>query len=573
MKKILILLVTVLCTMSAQAVDDISLSVVKSGISPNWAASVNDDNVVTLNRGGAAEWDLFPTISTANYTGVEVVFTAAPTITEGQTLSLSVWYDGEENAVSTTYESGTTLSATFAENKKVNKVALTTGWTDNTDGVYATFTLTSVTVKGGSGTATKPSANVDLPFSKLAGGWGSKDNDNKTVTQPQFSSIAWTFTTPVSTDDFGGSVINLTSSPTENGKIVIKYGNGQEQELIVDESTTKVTAVFNQTGTTVSAIQFNGPGYLGENVSADAITYGIGDAYLALSYNISISSSTNGTITADKAKAMKGETVTLTITPDSGYELDEINISYVQTGDPANSDGASLTRTDTPEVGNSGTVAFNTDDNTFVMPEGNVTITATFKQSSSDATTKTLTAGKEWLTFCSPYTFAVPAGLKAYTVTAVSRPVGSETGTITLTEESYIVANVPMLLKNTNLSTTTFTVTIDETSRSTTGTPVSEYKGVTSTTAIAAGTYVLIDGTFLLTDGGNLPAYNCYLQFMTPAATRSFNFGGDGDGTTGIHNIGTAKLNDGQWYDLMGRKVDQPRKGIYIRNGKKVMVK
>lgn len=572
MKKILILLVTVLCTMSAQAVDDISLSVVKSGISPNYAASVNDDNVVTLNRGGAAEWDLFPTISTANYTGVEVVFTAAPTITEGQTLSLSVWYDGEENAVSTTYESGTTLSATFAENKKVNKVALTTGWT-NTEGVYATFTLTSVTVKGGSGTATKPSANVDLPFSKLAGGWGSKDNDNKTVTQPQYSSIAWTFTTPVSTDDFGGSVINLTSSPTENGKIVIKYGNGQEQELIVDESTTKVTAVFNQTGTTVSAIQFNGPGYLGDNVSADDITYGIGDAYLALSYNISISSSTNGTITADKAKAMKGETVTLTITPDSGYELDEINISYVQTGDPANSDGASLTRTDTPEVGNSGTVAFNTDDNTFVMPEGNVTITATFKQSSSDATTKTLTAGKEWLTFCSPYTFAVPAGLKAYTVTAVSRPVGSETGTITLTEESYIVANVPMLLKNTNLSTTTFTVTIDETSRSTTGTPVSEYKGVTSTTAIAAGTYVLIDGTFLLTDGGNLPAYNCYLQFTTPAATRSFNFGGDGDGTTGIHNIGTAKLNDGQWYDLMGRKVDQPRKGIYIRNGKKVMVK
>ena len=31
-------------------------------------------------------------------------------------------------------------------------------------------------------------------------------------------------------------------------------------------------------------------------------------------------------------------------------------------------------------------------------------------------------------------------------------------------------------------------------------------------------------------------------------------------------------LND-SWYDLQGRKVTNPRKGIYIKNGKKVLIK
>lgn len=45
----------------------------------------------------------------------------------------------------------------------------------------------------------------------------------------------------------------------------------------------------------------------------------------------------------------------------------------------------------------------------------------------------------------------------------------------------------------------------------------------------------------------------------------------DGDETTGINNVNVNHNDD--WYDLQGRRVATPQKGLYIVNGKKVMVK
>lgn len=57
-----------------------------------------------------------------------------------------------------------------------------------------------------------------------------------------------------------------------------------------------------------------------------------------------------------------------------------------------------------------------------------------------------------------------------------------------------------------------------------------------------------------------------------------FNYGFfavSGSPTTGITGVTTEKkaLKDDAWYDLTGRRVATPRKGIYIRNGKKFVVK
>ncbi|MBO5583033.1 MAG: hypothetical protein J5942_00895 [Prevotella sp.] len=44
--------------------------------------------------------------------------------------------------------------------------------------------------------------------------------------------------------------------------------------------------------------------------------------------------------------------------------------------------------------------------------------------------------------------------------------------------------------------------------------------------------------------------------------------------TTGISAVKTAAdSKDGEWYDLSGRRVGQPAKGIYVKNGKKVVIK
>lgn len=81
-------------------------------------------------------------------------------------------------------------------------------------------------------------------------------------------------------------------------------------------------------------------------------------------YNIEIAESENGTVTADVVKAKVGETVTLTVTPAEGYELDELTVTYVV-------DGEEGEETKAVEV---------TEDYTFTMPEANVTVSATFAE-------------------------------------------------------------------------------------------------------------------------------------------------------------------------------------------------
>ena len=64
--------------------------------------------------------------------------------------------------------------------------------------------------------------------------------------------------------------------------------------------------------------------------------------------------------------------------------------------------------------------------------------------------------------------------------------------------------------------------------------------------------------------------------FSVPGAIRAkaINLSVDGD-VTGIMTIDNGELNfhAGKIYDLSGREVTNPSRGIYIINGKKVMIK
>ena len=99
-------------------------------------------------------------------------------------------------------------------------------------------------------------------------------------------------------------------------------------------------------------------------------------------------------------------------------------------------------------------------------------------------------------------------------------------------------------------------------------------------------------------DGVSLGANRCYLPIlnMDAAGTRSASsaksqiafreadevigiplfrgIGGDEDGTTSIRNLTPAlSEGEGEWYTLQGQRVAKPGKGLYIRNGKKVIVR
>lgn len=67
-----------------------------------------------------------------------------------------------------------------------------------------------------------------------------------------------------------------------------------------------------------------------------------------------------------------------------------------------------------------------------------------------------------------------------------------------------------------------------------------------------------------------IPAGKAYLVVKEQAAANFFAF----DGTvTAIKNVETSATADGAYYTLQGVKVEKPTKGIYVHNGKKVVIK
>ena len=110
--------------------------------------------------------------------------------------------------------------------------------------------------------------------------------------------------------------------------------------------------------------------------------------------------------------------------------------------------------------------------------------------------------------------------------------------------------------------------------------------------------YLKGDGSFVSVNGYvNIKNNKCYLALPTSmvavSSTRSAeddykfeepeviklsidfkSIGSEGDGTTGIKNLTPAlSKGEGEWYTLQGQRVAKPGKGLYIRNGKKVVIK
>lgn len=86
--------------------------------------------------------------------------------------------------------------------------------------------------------------------------------------------------------------------------------------------------------------------------------------------------------------------------------------------------------------------------------------------------------------------------------------------------------------------------------------------------------YVLTNGTAFVwvKDAGTIPAGKCWIDIPASASNaRVFSIFFD-DITTGIGSISGATQFD-NCYDLSGRRVTNPTKGVFIINGKKVLMK
>ena len=156
---------------------------------------------------------------------------------------------------------------------------------------------------------------------------------------------------------------------------------------------------------------------------------------------------------------------------------------------------------------------------------------------------------------------------------------------VSLTEASgTVAAGTGLILKGTAGATVTIPVVASGTDLSSTNKLVGCPDGatITSETANYANFYVLgasvaefqnIKNWIETPNTLTIPAGKAYLDATGIGAAPSLTFD-LGGGTTGIDAVNGSEVTvNGEYYNLAGQRVAQPTKGLYIVNGKKVLVK
>ena len=179
---------------------------------------------------------------------------------------------------------------------------------------------------------------------------------------------------------------------------------------------------------------------------------------------------------------------------------------------------------------------------------------------------------KTYTTLTSAYALdftSVSSALKAYIATAVAA------GKVQMVQVNKVPAGTGLVLMATSPGTAVNVPVFDGTSPD----DVSGNKmagSATSTTAITAnGGYILKDGVFQPALAGTLAAGKAYLNIAVPTSSApvlEMSFA-ESD-VTAISELTTTNCtnNTNEYFDLQGRKVAQPTKGLYIVNGKKVIL-
>jgi len=180
-----------------------------------------------------------------------------------------------------------------------------------------------------------------------------------------------------------------------------------------------------------------------------------------------------------------------------------------------------------------------------------------------------LTISYEWSTYLASEDLTIPAGLNAYVVASVNgRSVKAE-------KITYIPKNVAILIE------------LAEEQDQYVATPyrgeeltyTSMLQGAASAVNVSTLTaendiFVLYNGEFVKTTSGTIPANRCYLPVAKGQAAGSRLSIIFDDEATGVSSVSaqSQKMN-GVYYNLSGQRISQPARGLYIINGKKVLMK
>jgi len=441
------------------------------------------------------------------------------------------------------------------------------------------------------------------------GGGGSYYSNSNTLYVEKWASNGWEFYTsrPISTTEFSGVTIDYESAYRVVLVITYEGGTKQESEWLTTTEPTTITIPFEHEGI-VREVKFKSYNYDDNDKDGGNIVFnsvklnGISGALEAYP-------TSNLTLPMNKMKDpgwgatydSENQTITISENSWSGWLLNlPISTKYYK--------GIRFTLTQAPASEGSIKIDYDEGDDVWISTDayaGGGTISYDFTGdrnitqiifngpdwSSIDKSSriygistcyiepKPITAtvsALKWATYGvnAPINYSATSGLKAY----IAYVDGEK---VKLTAVSNVPANTAVILYADVNTNTEYTLT--PTAEATDNVSANELKISDGTVkGDESGTiYVLANGDdgvgfYLVENGSAITAGKAYLKVSDdpePGARQFIGFGDDNE-ITGIDSL-TPALSKGEevYYDLQGRRVAQPTKGLYIVNGKKVIIK
>ena len=175
-------------------------------------------------------------------------------------------------------------------------------------------------------------------------------------------------------------------------------------------------------------------------------------------------------------------------------------------------------------------------------------------------------AGEYWTTYYNDLAHAkVPSGAQAFKVT-----LSGTTLALTPISDGIITKGTGVVIKSTSDS-----ILPESSASASSDTNANSLTGTMKTITNPGNAYVLSKGNagvgfYRLKDTGTIGAHKAYLTYSSISAPEFFGFGDE----TAIDNVTNSQQPaNNEYYDLQGRKVTNPTKGLYIVNGKIVVKK
>ena len=177
-----------------------------------------------------------------------------------------------------------------------------------------------------------------------------------------------------------------------------------------------------------------------------------------------------------------------------------------------------------------------------------------------------------WATLYTPYALdfsSLSEDLSAYTATCSEN-------TVTLTKVNTVPAGTGVVLKG---AADTYNIPVIASSATDKGHLLGSATEATAFDAFDGYTLYMLkmvgeNAQFVPMTSGSLAAGKAYLKIASGSSSlaRSMNVV-FADDVTGINTIQSEAVKAGDYYNLSGQRVSQPTKGLYIVNGKKVVIK